>query len=308
MLGGQVREAATWKSATRACPVCGDSRHVRLGTRGGHSHRDGLGTLATVVRCADCHLVYCRPTLEPVGNPYSAYSAEEYFTGQEREAKLRSGRSLAARAEALLGRKGSILELGCGRGELLEAASGLGWEVHGVEMTPQFADEATARGVRIERARIESSRLLEESEGRFDVVYLAAILEHLYDPVQCLSRVCRALAPGGLVFIDVPNECSVRTKIGNMYMRLRGRNWAVNLSPTFPPFHVVGFCPTSLRRAVVSAGMDVVALDVIRWPASLPERPGFWSSLETSGSRMVNALGRLLGDGDGLHCWGRRPA
>jgi SAM-dependent methyltransferase len=301
-----VTTAATWKSATRDCPVCGEGRHVRLGNRGGHAHRDGLGTLATVVRCADCHLVYCRPTLEPLENPYSAYSAEEYFTGQDREAKLRSGRSLAARAESLLGRKGSILELGCGRGEFLEAASELGWDAHGVEMTPQFADEATAHGVHIEQARIESSILL-DSEGRFDVVYLAAILEHLYDPVQCLTRIRRALAPGGLVFIDVPNECSVRTKIGNAYMRLRGRDWAVNLSPTFPPFHVVGFCPTSLRRAVTSAGMDVVALDVIRWPHSLPARRGFWSSLETSGSRLVNALGKMLGDGDGIHCWGRRP-
>jgi hypothetical protein len=70
------------------------------------------------------------------------------------------------------------------------------------------------------------------------------LLEHLYDPADCLRRV----HDGGLVFIDVPNECSLFTRLGNAYMRLRGRPWAVNLSPTFPPFHVVGFCPSSLRR------------------------------------------------------------
>jgi len=266
-----------------------------------------LGTTTWVLRCQTCHLVYCRPTLKPLGNPYSAYAAEDYFSGHERQEKLKNGRVLIEKAEKLLGRKGSVLELGCGRGELLEAAAQAGWAVHGVEMTDQFADEAASRGITIEKSSLESSTLLDR-EGAFDVVYLAAILEHVYDPVTCLKRIRQALSPGGIVFIDVPNECSLRTRIGNAYMRVRGRNWAVNLSPTFPPFHVVGFCPQSLKYALAAAGIEVVDLQVVRWPDALPARGGFWSSLEGLGSKAVNGLGNLLGDGDGIVCWGRNTA
>jgi SAM-dependent methyltransferase len=173
-------------------------------------------------------------------------------------------------------------------------------------MTPQFAKDAAARGVQIESSSIEMSTVVDQ-ENAFDVIYLAAVLEHLYDPVLCLKRIRRALRPGGLVFIDVPNECSIRAKLGNLYMRLRGRDWVVNLSPTFPPFHVVGFCPGSLKRALSEARIEVVELQVVRWPDALPLQPGFFGMVEAAGAKMVNGLAHLLGDGDGIVCWGRKP-
>ena len=101
----------------------------------------------------------------------------------------------------------------------------------GVEMTASYA--AARPDLNIEVAPVANPRSLTKSH---DVVWLAAILEHLYDPAETLLKVRAALPPGGLVFIDVPNECSLWCYVGNVYMRLRGRRWAVNLSPTFPPF------------------------------------------------------------------------
>jgi hypothetical protein len=34
--------------------------------------------------------------------------------------------------------------------------------------------------------------------------------------------------------------------LGNLYTRIRGRDWRVNLSWTFSPFHVVGFMLVAL--------------------------------------------------------------
>ena len=172
-------------------------------------------------------------------------------------------------------------------------------------MTPEFAKVAALKGIEVEVSSVETSTTLQK-ENAFDVIYLAAILEHLYSPVECLKRVYRALVPGGLVFIDVPNECSVRTRLGNLYMRVRGRDWAVSLAPTFPPFHVVGFCPDSLRRALSLAGIDVVELNVVKWRDMLPPRSGFWGRIEGLGSGGVHALAGLIGDGDGIVCWGRK--
>lgn len=296
----------SWREEPTSCPLCGETRPRSLGRRGGLAHRARLGSVANVVRCRDCHLVYCSPALKPLDNPYAVYTGGEYFAGKEQAAKIESGRKLAGKAQALLGRTGNLLELGCGRGELLLAAAEAGWFVQGVEMTAQFASEAASRGIPIESSSIETSVQLDR-QNQFDVVYLAAVLEHLYDPVACLQRIHRALTPGGLVFIDVPNECSLRTRIGNLYMRLRGRDWAVNLSPTFPPFHVVGFCPKSLRRALAMAGFEIAELEVVRWPDALPSRDGGWGALEGAGSRVVNALADAAGDGDGIVCWARKP-
>src|SRR5215831_8620802 len=103
-----------------------------------------------------------------------------------------------------------MLEIGCGRGELLVGAANRGWSVHGVEMTEGYAQLARSRGIEVECSPVEKCQSLNQT---YDVILLAAVLEHLYDPLGILRRVKDALRPGGLVFIDVPNETSLMMKI-----------------------------------------------------------------------------------------------
>ena len=249
--------------------------------------------------------MYQRPTLVPEFNPYTEFSPEEYFQHHSSQGKIALGEQLAAFAESVLGRPGSMLELGCGRGELLHGAADRGWRVRGVEMTEAFARIASeTHGLEIERAPIESAQSLGES---YDVVLLAAILEHLYDPAETLKRVRSALRPGGLVFIDVPNECSLMSRAGNAYMRLRATDWAINLSPTFSPFHVVGFCPTSLRYLLGRTGFHPMKLELHRWNIPLPPTDGYFATLERAGLNAVLSLGKRIGMGVGMTCWAVRP-
>jgi SAM-dependent methyltransferase len=292
-----------WRHEPRPCPACGEDRFKRLGRRGGRAHHVRRGEEATIVRCRGCHLVYPRPFLLPSSNPYLAHARDSYFSTQDRGVKREAGILLARRAEALLGRKGRLLELGCGRGDLLAAAASDGWLVRGVEWTPAFADNSL--GIEIEVSSIETATSLSDTH---DVVYLAAILEHLYEPVACLRRVHDTLAPGGFVFVDVPNECGLWARLGNLYMRLRGRDWVVNLSPTFPPFHVIGFCPVSLERLLTSTGFEVVELNTHRWKNELPLRGGIGGALESFGLDAALWLGARLGMGAGITCWARRRA
>lgn len=293
-----------WTEERRACPLCGGCKHSLVGFRGGDAHRSGLGVRATVVRCRSCHAVYCHPALLPQSNPYDMHSADEYFQAHDDAGKVASGVDLARRASTLLSRSGRMLELGCGSGAVLEGARRAGWVVQGVEMTPAFVAKARARGMDVEATSIESCRSLDQG---WDCVLLAAVLEHLYDPVTCLRRVFAALVPGGLAFIDVPNECSLWTRIGNLYMRLRGRDWAVNLSPTFPPYHVVGFCPRSLAGVVKRIGFEVVELRTWRWQNELPPPKSLVARLERQGMDAALSLGACIGSGAGMTAWIRRP-
>jgi 2-polyprenyl-3-methyl-5-hydroxy-6-metoxy-1,4-benzoquinol methylase len=239
-----------------------------------------------------------------MANPYEDYSAQEYFQSHDSGRKIANGEELASFAESRLGRVGTMLELGCGRGELLRGAANRGWKTRGVDMTAHFSELAREKwGIEVEHASIQESKALREPH---DVVVMAAILEHLYDPVGALERVRGALVTGGLVFIDVPNECSLMNTIGNLYMRIRGTDWATNLSPTFSPFHVVGFCPASLRRLLTASGFEILALRLYRTTSALPKAAGLLAAMERHALDAVLRVGEHVGRGAGISCWATR--
>lgn len=299
----QSADGTQWRAEDRPCPICGSRSIKELGARGGRAHHESKGVETSVVRCKDCQVIYTRPTLIPESNPYAKESADEYFQLHDFQGKILQGETLAEFAEKVLGGTGRMLELGCGRGELLRGALNRGWSVYGVEMTEDYAEIARSHGVEIELASIEDCKFLEQT---FDVILLAAVLEHLYDPMKTLERIRNALRPGGLLFIDVPNESSLTMRVGNLYMRARGRDWAVNLSPTFSPFHVVGFSPTSLRNALASAGFGVHTMTVPKWNNALPEGKTTTQKIERAAMGVVQSVGKVLRMGDGITCWAVR--
>jgi SAM-dependent methyltransferase len=299
----QSSDGTRWRAEERPCPICGSRRIKELGARGGRAHHEGKGVETRIVRCKDCQVVYTHPTLIPESNPYAKESAEDYFQLHDSQQKILQGERLAKYAEGVLGTAGRMLELGCGRGELLKGALNRGWSVYGVEMTEDYARVARSHGVEIEEAAIENCKSLDQT---YDVILLAAVLEHLYDPMKTLERIRNALRPGGLLFIDVPNESSLTMRIGNLYMRARGRDWVINLSPTFSPFHVVGFSPTSLRHALRSVGFSIHRLNVPKWNNALPEGKTTGQKIERLALGLVQSVGEVIGMGDGISCWAIR--
>ncbi|MCT7976485.1 class I SAM-dependent methyltransferase [Laspinema olomoucense] len=139
-----------WYAEDRPCPVCHSKKARILGSRGGQSHHRSLGVATNIVRCCDCDTVYQSPTLLPQSNPYAEYSEQEYFQAHYANRKILNGEALAAFAENILEKPGKMLELGCGRGELLKGAANRGWEVYGVEMTENFATVSKSYNIKIE--------------------------------------------------------------------------------------------------------------------------------------------------------------
>jgi SAM-dependent methyltransferase len=295
-----------WRFEERDCPICAEgwATAIPLGRRGGAAHHLALGRETGIVRCRRCHAVYPLPMPLPAGNPYLDHPPETYFAGHDSTDKVSAGERLACRAEEILGTRGRLLEIGCGRGELLRGAANRGWEVQGVDMTEPFARVAKDLfGVLVEVSPAETAQALRE---QWDVVVLAAVLEHVYDPMALLQRVHVGLRRGGVVFIDVPNECSFYSRLGNLYLRLTGKDWAINLSPTFPPFHVVGFCPASLKWALGRTGFSPIQFELYKMEGSLiPRDRSTRARIEAAGLELSLALGQSLGMGAGITCWAR---
>ncbi|MCM1232528.1 MAG: class I SAM-dependent methyltransferase [Ruminococcus flavefaciens] len=54
-----------------------------------------------------------------------------------------------------------------------------------------------------------------ETEEKYDVIIMGFILEHVDNPVECLSKYKGLLNKGGVLFAAVPNALSLHRRIGN---------------------------------------------------------------------------------------------
>lgn len=100
-----------------------------------------------------------------------------------------------------------VLEVGCGSGETLEMLkrNNLCKETVGIELFPAAADEARTKVDTVFCLDVEKSEL-PENLGKFDLILLLDVLEHLVDPWVVLRRLKdECLADGGKVIISLPN-------------------------------------------------------------------------------------------------------
>lgn len=201
-----------------------------------------------VRRCAACGLALTWPPPPPeqLGR---YYPATYYGTpGRPRfpslvervQAGLYGRRARAVEASAG-GRAGRVLDVGCGKGFLLDAFRRRGWSAEGIELSEQSARNAReVLGLEVHVGAVEALGL---PAGRYDAVVMWHVLEHVTDPAATLAEVHRLLRPGGAFLVSVPN-------FGSPEARATRDGW-FHLDV---PRHLVHFTPESLRRALRAAG------------------------------------------------------
>jgi 2-polyprenyl-3-methyl-5-hydroxy-6-metoxy-1,4-benzoquinol methylase len=166
------------------------------------------GDRFAIEQCQGCGIAFTRPppAIADMGNyyPFEYYSGG---AGRFPAAIERLQRSLyrrrAATIEGMLGRKGRVLDIGCGPGFLLREFRERGWQVLGTEFTEQAAAHARD-ALRLPISIGDISDLMVE-DGSFDAVVMWHVLEHMTDPQSTVARVARLLRPGGIFLCAVPN-------------------------------------------------------------------------------------------------------
>src|SRR5205807_2082657 len=109
---------------------------------------------------------------------------------------------------------GTLLDVGCGSGEVLRVAERRGWTATGVEPVAESAKIAQQRGLDVREALLDDAGLPEHS---FDVVTAFHVLEHMPDGVGFLRMLARYARPGGLVVVEVPNWRSFHRRRGGSH-------------------------------------------------------------------------------------------
>ncbi|MBE0542931.1 MAG: class I SAM-dependent methyltransferase [Verrucomicrobia bacterium] len=110
-----------------------------------------------------------------------------------------------------------LLEVGPGQGLFLWWARQRGCEVLGVEPSPDFCQVLAETGLPHLRGTL--AELHPTTHGTFNVIYMAHVLEHFYDPNEAL-RQCRALlSDGGILAVEVPNILKPFRSLDRYFLR-----------------------------------------------------------------------------------------
>lgn len=121
-------------------------------------------------------------------------------------------RLLVERYGSLLARHSPVLDIGCGRGELLGALLEQGVEVMGVEPEPSLAAQARERGVPVEES-LGADYLRGVEDGSLGAIVCFHVVEHLVvdDLIELLQLAARKLRPGGVFVAETPNPMTFLT-------------------------------------------------------------------------------------------------
>jgi SAM-dependent methyltransferase len=90
------------------------------------------------------------------------------------------------------------LDVGTGRGLILNLLRPAAKMAVGVEPTRALRDQGRANGLTIFAS-------VDEVVGSFDCITLFSVFEHLLDPIGMLKALRRLLAPGGRIILEVPH-------------------------------------------------------------------------------------------------------
>lgn len=131
----------------------------------------------------------------------------------------------------------TLLDLGCGTGDLLPFCIRKGASYCGVDLSAkmiQRAEDLYGDEVKEGKARflVDDCENLQFGDGEFDGVLAVGLLEYLPDPAACLQEIARVLKNGGFCLVTVPYKDCIDSKLRSALKPL-----ALRLFPIYAKFH-----------------------------------------------------------------------
>jgi SAM-dependent methyltransferase len=145
------------------------------------------------------------------------YRDEVYAVVDNRESVFEQiifseARATLVKAKKIHPKASTLLDFGAGKGQFLAVAKTLGWNALGIETEAARAAFAVEKyGVDVQVGYYAQGPV---GSGSYDLITLNHVLEHLPRPLELLRElVTNNLAPGGLLYLEVPRANSWQARI-----------------------------------------------------------------------------------------------
>jgi len=231
-----------------ACPVCCSKDAAEY-------YNDAAVRL---VRCGECGLKYQNP-MPSLDALNALYASQEYYDGQYFPAQFAERKAMfshrLSELENLLGGPGRVLEIGCGRGQFLEAALERGWQASGQEFAESTIEILKGTVPQAELAHGVFPEECPYPTEAFDLIHLNHVLEHFFDPLAALRRIWTLLKPEGILYCEVPRQSALQNKLSNAIGR---KDFAVH----FFLEHICYFDKPSMIAALRASDFTPISLRI----------------------------------------------
>ncbi len=227
------------------CKLCGSS-NIRF------YHKDFRGN--EIYKCDDCGVQFMNPqyTDEFLADYYSHYTKEE----PEWDEPLSYGHNFyLSLLEKYIPQKGALLDIGCGKGHLLNQAKKRGWEVFGFDVDCNSVEHFSKKlNIKIFCGDFEK---INWDGKNFDLISMHHVFEHLKDPMAYLKIINSLLRREGILFIVLPNIKSLSSRI-----KFRLEKWGIRKKHVGKYYdtshHLFYYEPKTLKALLKNQGYEIL--------------------------------------------------
>jgi len=107
----------------------------------------------------------------------------------------------------------SVLDVGCGRGELQFLLKQSGVKSQGFDISESAVVKLKRKDYKVRRLDIEKDSI----DSKHETIICLEVLEHLHDPGQALRKLVKSLKSGGSLVVSLPNERNLYHWLKNLF-------------------------------------------------------------------------------------------
>ena len=205
-----------------------------------------------VVKCQSCHFIYQSQVLNDEGMAalYGEWVDSETSLKKKQSAKAKLFKQYAGQIE-MIGRLFkqkphaiNVLEFGMGWGYWSRMAKAFGYQVSGLELSPERVTHAQSMGLTV----IEDI----PSHEKYHFIYANQVFEHLEEPLRVLKTLREHLNDNGVIYLRVPDGKGIE-------QTLTKSGWSEELDAIHPLEHINCFTRETLITLGKKAGLRVLS-------------------------------------------------